>query len=500
MTAICQNFQTNYQSNNYIYFPDFLSGVKFAYVALSDDDVADITAGQLSGNAQAILGIIDYLEDIGFSNVQWGPFGNPPQYSSSICDLVIVAPSWGYVNSTYTDITLNFISCNGDVFRFVSEKNIWVTGYTDISTAFHNKCMAMYGYKKNYYSDQRLNLTTEMTEWTESTLKTHFQKNGVDPIEGIYESAIGTEAMPKYKLGLIKTVEGYNFIYLSGAKNYSDWTEGEIKANLYPTATATLFKADWKMGNKTVNDNAYISFEKGMMKLMIQGKDETIYIKLYPAASDGVSSINNSPSSGSGFAISTDGLIATNSHVILGATSIKVRGINGDFSKAYNAKVITIDKNNDLAIIKIEDLNFTSISQIPYIISNNITDVGTSVFVLGFPLTATMGDEIKLTNGIISSKTGFQGDVTSYQLSAPVQPGNSGGPLFDDKGNLIGIVNAKHLDAENVTYAVKANYLLNLISILQTPPKLPTSSILNGKTLSEQVKILQNFTYIIEIN
>lgn len=48
-----------------------------------------------------------------------------------------------------------------------------------------------------------------------------------------------------------------------------------------------------------------------------------------------------------------------------------------------------------------------------------------------------MGDEIKLTNGIISSKTGFQGDVTSYQLSAPVQPGNSGGPLFDDKGNIV---------------------------------------------------------------
>lgn len=66
-----------------------------------------------------------------------------------------------------------------------------------------------------------------------------------------------------------------------------------------------------------------------------------------------------------------------------------------------------------------------------------------------------MGDEIKLTTGVISSKTGFQGDVSLYQISAPIQPGNSGGPLFDNKGNLIGIVNAKHKGAENVGYAIK---------------------------------------------
>jgi S1-C subfamily serine protease len=85
-----------------------------------------------------------------------------------------------------------------------------------------------------------------------------------------------------------------------------------------------------------------------------------------------------------------------------------------------------------------------------------------------------MGDEVKLTNGIISSKSGFQGDVTSYQITAPVQPGNSGGPLFDDKGNIIGIINAKHVGAENASYAIKASYLMNLIDLMPTPPKLQT--------------------------
>ena len=111
-----------------------------------------------------------------------------------------------------------------------------------------------------------------------------------------------------------------------------------------------------------------------------------------------------------------------------------------------------------------------------------------------------MGDEVKLTNGIISSKSGFQGDITSYQITAPVQSGNSGGPLFDDKGNIIGIINSKHKGAENVSYAVKSSYLMNLIDLISTPPKLQTISIVAGKSLTEQVKILKKFTYIIEIN
>ena len=126
--------------------------------------------------------------------------------------------------------------------------------------------------------------------------------------------------------------------------------------------------------------------------------------------------------------------------------------------------------------------------------------MGSSIFVLGYPLRATMGDEIKLTNGIISSKSGFQGDITTYQISAPAQPGNSGGPLFDKNGNIIGIINAKHFGAENASYAVKSSYLLSLIDYMDTPPKLQSNSLVATKPLAEQVKILKNFVYIIEVN
>jgi hypothetical protein len=205
-------------------------------------------------------------------------------------------------------------------------------------------------------------------------------------------------------------------------------------------------------------------------------------------------------SSGTGFAISSNGYIATCNHVIEGATTIKVKGINGDFSKEYNATVITSDKNNDLALIKISDPAFISLSSIPYAIKASVSDVGASIFTLGYPLTATMGDEVKFTDGSISAKSGFKGDITSYQISAAAQPGNSGGPLFDKLGNIIGIVSAKHVLAENATYAVKSSYLLNLIESSTASIKLQTVNSLTTKSLTDQIKLINNFVYIIEIN
>lgn len=496
-----QDYKPSYQSNYSLDFSRFLSGVRYAYIMLDDKDAQYIVDNPSSGNVYAISGLISYLKAIGFEDVKWGIRANTPQNFASVCDQVIVSTSWGYQNSTFTDITMSFISCKGDIFTFKASKNIRVTGYTNVSTSFHNTYMKMYGYNKDSYSSyNRLSLSSEMTEWTEEKLKSHLKDKGADPIEGIYESAIGTSLMPKYKLGLIKTEAGYNLIYFSGATNYNDWKSGELKAKLFPTATPTLFKADWYMSNKQINKDPYITFEQGLMNLVMQDRDKTLYIKLFPTSGDNITSTISGPASGSGFAISSDGLIVTNHHVINGAKTIKIRGINGDFSKSYNAKIIIEDKNNDLALIKIDDPNFTTLGVIPFVINGKTIDVGNSIFVLGYPLRATMGDEIKLTNGIISSKSGFQGDVTSYQISAPIQPGNSGGPLFDEKGNLIGIVNAKHAGAENASYAIKASYLLNLFELMNTYPKIQTVSSVTGKPLTEQVKTLKKYTYIIEVN
>lgn len=333
------------------------------------------------------------------------------------------------------------------------------------------------------------------TGYTKYSLKEYLEKSKSFN-EGIYENAIETPNSPKYEIGIIKTEDGFTLIYLNGGDK-SIWKEGDVKAYLTKTANPNLFKVKWYLGNKDVNENLYITFDNAMMKVVwTDGNPEQLYIKLFPISNSGVSNVT---SSGTGFALSSDGLIVTNYHVIDGATTIIVKGVNGNFSISYKAKVVVSDKNNDLAIIQIDDNSFTNISKIPYTIKSSSSDVGENVFVLGYPLRASMGDEIKLTNGIISSKTGFQGDITSYQISAPVQPGNSGGPLFDKFGNLIGVINAKHIGAENVSYAIKVSYLRNVIDLLPTTPTLSNSNTLTNLSLSDQVKQLNKFVYIIEI-
>jgi S1-C subfamily serine protease len=112
---------------------------------------------------------------------------------------------------------------------------------------------------------------------------------------------------------------------------------------------------------------------------------------------------------------------------------------------------------------------------------------------------SVMGDEVKFTDGKISSKTGFQGDITTYQISVPVQPGNSGGPLFDYDGNIIGIVSAKIMAADNVSYAIKSSYLRNLLDVLPESINIPNDQALSSITLTEKIKLLSDYVVLIKI-
>jgi S1-C subfamily serine protease len=332
--------------------------------------------------------------------------------------------------------------------------------------------------------------------FTEASLKLEWQQNQIQPYEGIYESVSSSNGI-KYNLALKKFDSRYNLIYLSGARN-STWKEGDIKAILTETATDNLFKSKWYGLNKAIDEDSYIKLENGVFKVIRSNdKEDDIFLKLYPTAKE---SRQENKSSGTGFAISNAGYIVTNYHVIENAKTIKVLGVQGDFAKRLSAQIIATDKNNDLAILKITDTSFKAFKDIPYLIKSKGSTVGQQIYVLGYPLRASMGDEIKLTDGIISSNSGFQGDITSYQISAPVQPGNSGGPLFDNDGNIIGIVNAKNTAAENASYAIKTSYLFNLIEALEKPIKTPNQNLLLQKKLSDKITSMKKYVYIIEVN
>lgn len=229
---------------------------------------------------------------------------------------------------------------------------------------------------------------------------------------------------------------------------------------------------------------------------------EMNFVKSYPTAAMYSEAIrkneeeHNKPEqwTGTGFAVQ-EGYVVTNYHVIDGAGEITIQGVTDIFNESVEAQVVAMDKDNDLAILKIKgDAPEWSL---PYAIKTFTSDVGEDVWVLGYPLTSTMGDEIKLTTGVISSRSGYEGSVTMYQISAPAQPGNSGGPVFDRDGNLIGIVCSKHTEAENVTYAIKASCLRNLVESSINLDILPHTNSLIGKELTQKVKEVKRFVYYI---
>ncbi len=359
---------------------------------------------------------------------------------------------------------------------------------------------------------------------TQSQWETYFKSKiqDLNPIEGIwsftstmkiyngYNQLVYTKNYPQVEIVAIYKVSNK---YKSISIGQNAVNSPEISFQNTATSGVYLMENYYKNTYSTAKSTAILTgiglleftYEKPEVQVKYEGGSQYVdgtriiyehqWIKISPQAQDYSKS---QPASGTGFGISSNGIIVTNYHVIDGAKTIKVRGVNSDFSKTYKAKVLISDKNNDLALIQIDDYGFTSLGTIPFTIKTGLVGVGENIFVLGYPLRATMGDEIKLTNGIVSSKTGFQGDITSYQISAPVQPGNSGGPLFDNQGNLIGIINAKHTGAENASYGVKSSYLSGLIELLPSPPKLQTVNSLTGKTLTQQVELVKKFVYIIE--
>ena len=212
--------------------------------------------------------------------------------------------------------------------------------------------------------------------------------------------------------------------------------------------------------------------------------------------------------SGSGIVLSKSGLIATNNHVIENANYIEVElTYNGEI-KSFKAKIIKTDEINDLAILKIEDVNFETYGDIPYKFSSEIKKTGSKIYALGYPSAINseggeglMGKEIKFTDGRISAKTGIGGSPVFYQTTAPLQGGNSGGPLFDEEANLVGI-NTAILESdkfENVSYSVKSRFLLNLIEVIPEEFELPDNERTGRKSIEDQIEIISKYVALVKV-
>jgi S1-C subfamily serine protease len=246
---------------------------------------------------------------------------------------------------------------------------------------------------------------------------------------------------------------------------------GVPKSSLHAYAWALLAAAE----NQPKNSKEILgSFEQFLSPAQIaeaQTLAQALNVKIKSSQSQGSSASNPSESaqsktttSGTGFFLSENGYIATNFHVVSGAKKILVRTANGEMG----AVIVLADQINDVAVIKAPVIG----KPLPIGDASVIT-AGASVYTVGFPNPMVQGFEPKLTKGDINSATGLKDDPRMFQISVPVQPGNSGGPLLNERGAVIGIITAQlnSLNAlitsgalpQNVNYALKVNYLKPLI-------------------------------------
>lgn len=214
-------------------------------------------------------------------------------------------------------------------------------------------------------------------------------------------------------------------------------------------------------------------------------KEGKSYAALGPSEAPRSSVVANLPQadklydSGTAFFITDDGYLITNDHVIRGVHKVRIKTKD----QFFDAKVVKTDKQADLALLKVEGNSFTALS----LASTKGPELGADVFTIGFPNIDVQGFEPKYTDGKISSLAGIRDDPTTFQVSVPIQPGNSGGPLLSRYGSVDGVMEARLNDAaifarsgtmpENVNYAIKVSSLREFLKpIHELDGKLKTQS------------------------
>lgn len=200
--------------------------------------------------------------------------------------------------------------------------------------------------------------------------------------------------------------------------------------------------------------------------------------------------------SGTGFALTHDGYFITSLHVIKDADSVFIQNQN-----AQTYKAVTVFRNEaaDIAILKVVSPNFESYKTIPYSFTEKSGNIGEHVFTLGFPR-----EDMVYGEGALSAASGFEGDTVSYQVSIPVNPGNSGGPLIDDKGNIIGLISGLQTETQGAAFAVKSQSIISIIHDLAKDSldegfKLNKRNNLVGLSRVNQIKMLKDYIVTIKV-
>ncbi|WP_443641291.1 trypsin-like peptidase domain-containing protein [Candidatus Njordibacter sp. Uisw_039] len=322
------------------------------------------------------------------------------------------------------------------------------------------------------------------------------KKNG----QGTYTSADGSKYVGEYKDNK-KNGQG-TYTWPSGSKYVGEVKDGKKNGQgIYTYADGNKYVGEFKDGN--FNGQGTYTYADGTVEEGIWKDDEFQYAKAptkpvpvvkTPTKPTPVAKVAPkddevlSASSGSGFAVSSDGYVITNNHVIEGCQDVVVHTKQEDIKM----RVITYDIQNDLALLKGD---FTPTSVFP--LSTKRPELLQDIYVAGYPFGKNISTSVKVTKGIISSLTGIGNNFSNIQIDAALQSGNSGGPILDDMGNLVGVAVSK-LDAkymfenfgsipENTNFGIKSSVVRSVLDSSSVDIPSANKSAISKSQLSKMI-------------
>ena len=282
----------------------------------------------------------------------------------------------------------------------------------------------------------------------------YIKRRPPDPIEGVWERLDG-----KVRVGIYRDLEMPGSVYRAMVLDPpvdSGWQPGDIKFEMEliedDLASGPLFSDD-----RARSDVVWRVERENLVALNgPDGGGAVRYVRLGPRIRLDREPLQN----GSGWVASASGHVVTNYHVIEDADEVRVGFREGPWRPA---KVVVADERLDLAILAVEDADILG-PPLAFAAAPAYPD-GAEVTVLGYPLAKRLGEQMKVTAGVINGQTGDHGDPTRLQHSAATQPGSSGGPVLDRQGNVIGVSvsTLRGKDVEQVNFAIKAGYVRLLL-------------------------------------
>ena len=305
----------------------------------------------------------------------------------------------------------------------------------------------------------------------EQAINAYFGDRKLDSLEGIWVTSDGG-----YEIIIARdngqAAEGYPYVGLITESNRPNWALGNVKFVLKPTASSSAFVCRYLNENRTEIGTTFFLIDNNFIEFALRsryGNFEAVgngsLIRNYPIGGNGVTT--EPASQGTGFWINSN-VVVTNSHVVQGAKEIKIL-VAAD---ALFADVIVNDQSNDIALLKVRTSNINTHS---IILDRKIPlKLGERVYAIGFPLSSILGTSPTVSEGIVSKLTGVGDDPREFQLSAPIQSGSSGSPVFDCEGQLVGIVSSTLSTSaviksggsvpQNANFAIRTIYLSGLLN------------------------------------